>query len=34
MSDLCQVTPISAFQSTNLNNHVDCIKGLGQRILI
>ena len=33
MSDLCQVTPISAFQSTNLNNHVDCIKGLGQRIL-
>jgi hypothetical protein len=33
MSDLCQVTPISAFQSTNLNNHIDCIKGLGQRIL-
>lgn len=33
MSSLCEITPISAFQNTNLNSHIECIQGLGQRIL-
>jgi hypothetical protein len=30
---LCQVQPISAFMSTNLNSQIDCYQRLGQRIL-
>lgn len=33
MSDLCQLTPISAFMSTNLSSKIDCFQELGQRIL-
>jgi hypothetical protein len=33
MSDLCQLTPISAFMSTNLNSKIECFQELGQRIL-
>lgn len=33
MSELCVIQPISAFQNTNLNSHIECIQGLGQRIL-
>lgn len=33
MSSLCQITPISAFQNTNLNSHINCFQELGQRIL-
>ena len=33
MSSLCQLTPISAFQSTNLNSQIECYQDLGKRIL-
>lgn len=33
MSELCQITPISAFMSTNLNNKVQCLQELGERIM-
>ena len=33
MSDLCQLTPISAFMSTNLSSKIECFQELGQRIL-
>ena len=33
MSDLCQITPISAFMSTNLSSKIECFQELGQRIL-
>ena len=33
MSDLCTLTPISAFMSTNLNSQIECYQRLGQRIL-
>lgn len=33
MSELCQITPISAFMSTNLNSKIECYRELGQRIL-
>lgn len=33
MSDLCQITPVSAFMSTNLNSQIECYQRLGQRIL-
>lgn len=33
MSDLCQLTPVSAFMSTNLSSKIDCFQELGQRIL-
>jgi hypothetical protein len=29
----CQVSPVSAFQSTNLNNKIDCFSRLGDRIV-
>lgn len=32
-SNLCEVKPISAFQSTNLNSKIDGFKKLGERIL-
>ena len=28
----CEVTPVSAFLSTNLNNKIECFQGLGDRI--
>ena len=33
MSDLCTITPISAFMSTNLSSKIECFQELGQRIL-
>ena len=33
MSQLCEITPISAFISTNLTSKIDCYQTLGQRIL-
>lgn len=33
MSELCTVTPVSAFMSTNLSSKIDCFQELGQRIL-
>lgn len=33
MSDLCQITPVSAFMSTNLNSKIECFQQLGQRIM-
>lgn len=33
MSCLCQLTPISAFMSTNLSSKIDCFQELGERIL-
>lgn len=33
MSDLCEVTPISAFLSTNLSSKIGCYQALGERIL-
>lgn len=33
MSDLCAITPISAFLSTNLNSKIECYQALGQRIM-
>jgi len=33
MSNLCTLTPISAFMSTNLSNKIDCYQEFGQRIL-
>lgn len=33
MSDLCTITPVSAFMSTNLNSKIECFQELGQRIL-
>ena len=33
MSDLCQITPISAFMSTNLSSKIECYQALGQRIM-
>lgn len=33
MSELCTLTPISAFMSTNLNSKIECYQELGQRIL-
>jgi hypothetical protein len=33
MSDLCNVTPVSAFLSTNLNSKIECYQELGQRVL-
>ena len=32
-SNLCEVKPISAFQSTNLNSKIESFQALGQRIL-
>lgn len=33
MSELCTLTPISAFMSTNLSSQIECYQALGQRIL-
>ncbi len=33
MSELCTITPISAFMSTNLSSKIDCFQELGARIL-
>ena len=33
MSDLCTLTPVSAFMSTNLTSKIQCFQELGQRIL-
>ena len=33
MSDLCSITPISAFMSTNLTSKIECYQALGQRIM-
>lgn len=33
MSQLCQITPVSAFMSTNLSSKIECFQELGQRIL-
>jgi hypothetical protein len=33
MSELCQITPVSAFMSTNLNSKIECFQELGARIL-
>ena len=33
MSDLCELTPISAFMSTNLSSKIECFQALGARIL-
>ena len=30
---LCEITPISAFMSTNLNSQIECYQRLGERIL-
>lgn len=30
---LCEITPISAFMSTNLNSQIECYQRLGQRIM-
>ena len=32
MPAACEVTPISAFLSTNLNNKIECYERLGERI--
>lgn len=33
MSELCTITPVSAFMSTNLNSKIECYQELGQRVL-
>ena len=33
MSQLCQISPISAFMSTNLNSKIECFQQLGERIM-
>lgn len=33
MSELCSITPISAFMSTNLSSKIECFQALGARIL-
>ena len=33
MSELCQISPISAFMSTNLNSKIECFQQLGERIM-
>lgn len=33
MSELCQITPVSAFMSTNLSSKIECFQELGGRIL-
>jgi hypothetical protein len=33
MSELCTITPVSAFMSTNLNSKIECFQELGARIL-
>lgn len=33
MSDLCSLTPISAFMNTNLSSKIECFRELGERIL-
>lgn len=33
MSNLCEITPISAFMSTNLNSKIECFQQLGERIM-
>lgn len=33
MSDLCNITPMSAFMSTNLSSKIECFQELGARIL-
>lgn len=33
MTELCQITPISAFMSTNLSSKIQCFQELGARIL-
>ena len=33
MSNLCELTPVSAFMSTNLSSKIECFQELGQRIL-
>lgn len=33
MSDLCTITPISAFMSTNLSSKIECYQELGARIM-
>jgi len=33
VSELCQITPISAFMSTNLNSKIECYQQLGERIM-
>jgi hypothetical protein len=33
MSELCAITPISAFMSTNLNSKIECFQQLGERIM-
>lgn len=33
MSELCTITPVSAFMSTNLSSKIDCFQQLGARIL-
>lgn len=33
MSELCSITPISAFMSTNLNSKITCFQEMGARIL-
>ena len=33
MSELCTITPVSAFMSTNLSSKIECFQELGQRIL-
>lgn len=33
MSELCQITPISAFMSTNLSSKIHCLQELGQRVM-
>ena len=33
MSNLCEITPISAFMSTNLNSKIECFQQLGARIM-
>jgi hypothetical protein len=33
VSELCEITPISAFMSTNLNSKIECYQQLGQRIM-
>jgi len=32
-SNLCQITPISAFMSTNLSSKIECFQALGARVL-
>lgn len=33
MSNLCEITPISAFMSTNLSSKIECYQQLGERIM-